>query len=79
MEKRRLIKHNLSPEYKNDTRLKLFENRILRVDDVAELLGVSKGHVYNMVSDGRLKKRKRGRLFFFLEEILDWIEEGEMT
>lgn len=37
-----------------------FENQIWRVDDVAEFLKCSVGHVYNLVSKDRIPKRKKG-------------------
>ena len=56
-----------------------FDIRILDIDDVAELLGWSKGHIYRLSSKGEIPCRQRGRkgkLFFIAEEIFDWIEGG---
>lgn len=68
----------------NATTSKFFNNQIWRIEDVASALGVSKGHIYNLVSDSK-KTRKKGipfhkkgkLLFFFPEEILSWIQEGD--
>ena len=57
---------------------RLFNKRIMHVQEVASLLGVSKGHIYNLTSRQDIpfhKKGRRGRLYFFAEEIFDWISE----
>ena len=57
---------------------RLFNKKILQVQEVADLLGVSKGHIYNLTSRGEIpfyKKGKKGRLYFKVEEIFDWICE----
>lgn len=61
-----------------------FKNQIWRIEEVAEFLGVSVGHIYNLVSASRKTRnkneipfRKRGKaLYFFPQEILDWVDEG---
>jgi excisionase family DNA binding protein len=54
-----------------------FENRILRVAQVAELLGYSKDHIYRLASQKKIPFRKKGKtLFFMSQEILDWVNEG---
>ena len=56
----------------------IFDKRIWRVDDVAEFLGCSKGHIYNLASDEKIPKRKKnGLLVFVPEEIHNWILEGD--
>ncbi len=68
-------------ELNSDT---LFNNQIWRIDDVANFLGVSVGHIYNLVSASRKMRRKdeipyrkRGKLlYFFPHEVLDWINKG---
>ena len=56
---------------------KFFKNQIWRIEDVASYLKCSKGHIYNLVSKGKIPHRKKGRMLFFLPiEILDWIDEG---
>lgn len=55
----------------------LFDNQILRVEQVAELLQFSKWHVYRLVNQRKIPFRKRGHALFFLsQEIFDWINEG---
>lgn len=60
-----------------------FKKQIWRIDDVASVLGVSKGHIYNLVSQAKTMRRggiphhKKGKLLFFIpDEILSWIQEG---
>lgn len=63
----------------------LFDNQIWRIEDVAEFLGVSVGHIYNLVSRSRKMRRKNefpyrkcGKLlYFFPKEVLNWIDKGE--
>ncbi|MBI99913.1 MAG: hypothetical protein CME67_01680 [Halobacteriovoraceae bacterium] len=56
----------------------LFEKKIWRVDDVAKFLGFSKGTIYNLSSDEKIPKGKKGkRLHFIPDEILDWVLEGD--
>lgn len=58
---------------------KLFDKRIWRVDDVAQFLGCSKGHVYNLASDEKIPKVKKGKFVYFIPEvILNWILEGDL-
>ncbi len=55
----------------------IFDNQILRVEQVAELLQFSKWHVYKLVNKRKIPFRKRGHALFFLsQEIFDWINEG---
>jgi predicted DNA-binding transcriptional regulator AlpA len=56
----------------------IFENRILRIEQVAAMLGFSKSHVYFLVkSDKTFPHYKRGKtLFFMSDEIFEWIKEG---
>jgi len=57
----------------------LFNSQIWRVEDTAEYLQCSIGHVYNLVSEKKIPFRKKGRLLFFLpQEILQWIQEGDL-
>lgn len=52
----------------------LFENRIMRVEQVAEMLQFSKWHIYRLVSQKKIPFRKKGKALFFLShEIFDWI------
>ncbi len=57
----------------------LFKKRIWRVDDVASFLGCSIGHVYNLVSDEKIPKIKKGKFLYFIpSKILNWVLEGEL-
>lgn len=57
----------------------IFHNRIWRVQDVAKFLGCSIGHVYNLSSDERIPKVKKGKFLYFIpESILNWIQEGNL-
>lgn len=60
----------------NDT--EIFYKQIWRVDDVARFLGCSKGHIYNLCSDEKIPKRKRGKFLYFVpSEIFEWLIQGE--
>lgn len=62
---------------KNGNQMKLFDIRIWSVSEVADYLKVSKGHIYNMVSDRKIPHEKKGRrLYFIPSEIFNWIKEG---
>jgi len=51
---------------------------LLTADDVAGLLGVSKGWIYGEVRAGRIPHVKLGRCTRFREESIDlWISENE--
>lgn len=58
---------------------KLFDKRIWRVNDVARFMNCSIGHIYNLASDEKIPKRKRGKFLYFIPtEVLNWILEGEL-
>jgi excisionase family DNA binding protein len=55
----------------------LFEKSILRIDDVAVILGQSKSHIYRLTSQKKIPFRKKGKtLFFMSQEIFDWVNQG---
>ena len=55
----------------------LFEKSILRIDDVAAILGQSKSHIYRLTSQKKIPFRKKGKtLFFMSQEIFDWVNQG---
>lgn len=57
----------------------IFNKRIWRVRDVAEFLNCSIGHVYNLTSDEKIPKVKKGKFLYFIpEDILNWILEGDL-
>lgn len=50
---------------------------LLSLEEVAALLGKSASTIYAMTSEKRIPYRKRGnRLYFFEDEIMQWIEQG---
>jgi excisionase family DNA binding protein len=54
---------------------KLFDNRILRVKQVAQMLQFSEWHIYRLVNQNEIPFYKKGKtLFFYSDEILGWIE-----
>ena len=56
----------------------LFDKRIWRTSDVAEYLGVTKGHIYNLCSRREIPYiRKRGLLYFVPHEIENWLTQGD--
>jgi predicted DNA-binding transcriptional regulator AlpA len=58
---------------------RLFDKRIWRVKDVAEFLDCSIGHIYNLTSDEKIPKVKKGKFVYFIPEmILDWVQEGDL-
>lgn len=69
--------------YNNQTSEGFFNNRIWGVEDVADYLRVSVGHIYNLTSKTSKRKiphRKKGKLlYFFPSEIQDWINEGDLV
>lgn len=55
----------------------LFYKRIWRTSDVAEFLGVSKGHIYNLCSRREIPFVKKGKqLYFIPKEIENWLLQG---
>ena len=55
----------------------IFDNQIWRIDQVADYLGVSKKYIYSLTYRGEIPHRKKGKLlFFFPNEIRDWIDES---
>lgn len=63
----------------DDRSSKLFDKKIWRVKDVAEFLNCSIGHIYNLTSDEKIPKVKKGKFVFFIpEEIHNWILEGNL-
>lgn len=57
----------------------LFNKRIWTIDDVMKATGLAKQSIYNKASKDEIPHRKRaGKLYFLLEEIIDWIDEGEL-
>jgi excisionase family DNA binding protein len=62
---------------KSRDELLFFDNQILRVEQVAKMLGHSKWHIYRLVSQNKIPFRKKGKtLYFMRQEIFDWVNEG---
>lgn len=54
------------------------EKKPLSVGEAAEFLGIAKQSVYNGTSTGVIPHHKQGnKLFFFREELLAWIRNGQ--
>ena len=63
---------------KRESTTVLFDKRIWRIDDVAQFLGCSVGHIYNLSSDEKIPKIKKGKFLFFIpNEILEWVLKGD--
>ncbi len=57
--------------------VKLFDKSIWRITDVAEYLGLSIGHIYNLCYRREIPFIKKGKnLFFIPGEIENWLLEG---
>ena len=55
----------------------LFDNQILRVEQVAQMLQFSKWHIYRLVNQNKIPFYKKGKtLFFMSKEIFEWIDQG---
>ena len=56
---------------------KLFHIQIWRVKDVADYMGVTSGHIYNLCSRREIPfVKKRKNLYFIPKEIEDWLLQG---
>ncbi|MCP4913599.1 MAG: helix-turn-helix domain-containing protein [Oligoflexia bacterium] len=68
-----------SDEVENSSLDKLFNKKIWRVSDVAKFLGCSIGHIYNLVSDDKIPRVKKGKFLYFIPEAIhDWLLEGDL-
>ena len=50
---------------------------IWNIEDLMQITGMKRQTIYNRIKDIPHRK-KSGRLFFFPDEILNWIDEGEL-
>ena len=58
----------------------VLDKKIWRIDDVANFLGCSVGHVYNLSSDEKIPKIKKGKFLYFIpSEILEWLLQGDLN
>lgn len=73
--------YNKKDDWNNDGSKELFENKIIwRVKDVSKFLGCSIGHIYNLVSDEKIPKIKKGKFVYFIpQSIFQWVLEGDVT
>ena len=56
----------------------LFDNQILRVEQVAGMMQFSKWHIYRLVSQNKIPFYKKGKTLFFMSaEIFEWIKERD--
>jgi len=70
------IKYNNTAPSQEGARF--FDIRIWRVRDVAKYLGCTIGHVYNLVSQEKIPKIKKGKFVYFIpQQIHEWILEGD--
>lgn len=57
-----------------------FDKKIWRIRDVAKYLGCTVGHVYNLVSEEKIPKIKKGKFLYFIpEHIYEWVLQGDLT
>ena len=57
----------------------LFDKRIWRIKDVAIYLQLSVRTIYNKTSKGEIPHKKKGKtLYFYPEEIENWVLEGNL-
>jgi predicted DNA-binding transcriptional regulator AlpA len=62
-------------EDQNSSLAPVFNNLIWGIDEVCKFTAYKKGTIYNLVSNGDIPYRKRGkRLFFVPIEILNWLK-----
>lgn len=55
----------------------IFDNQILRIEQVKEMLQFSEAHIYRLVSLKEIPAYKKGKtLFFMKDEIIEWLREG---
>lgn len=61
----------------NVKKQKFFNIQIWRVNEVADYLGVTHGHIYNLCSRREIPFVKKGKLLYFIpSEIEDWVLQG---
>lgn len=53
------------------------EESILTIDELAKLLSMTKGSIYQLVHKKAIPHHKKGKLYFLKSEILDWIKSGK--
>ena len=53
------------------------DDPILTIDELAELLSMTKGSIYGLVHKNAIPYHKKGKLYFLKSEILDWIKSDK--
>jgi predicted DNA-binding transcriptional regulator AlpA len=54
------------------------KNHATGIDLAMQVTGLAKGTIYNLVAARKIPHyKKNGRIFFFREELQDWIREGK--
>lgn len=51
-------------------------DRLLSVDQAAELLNLTRGTIYQLIHKGKIPYSKKGRLYFSESELRNWIKAG---
>jgi len=53
------------------------KDEVLKVKEVAELLGLSEATIYRLVNSGKIPGKKVGRMWRFSKKVIDnWFEKG---
>jgi predicted DNA-binding transcriptional regulator AlpA len=60
----------------NEDKRKLFDKQIWTIHDVATFLQKSEAHVYRLKRERNLPYRKNGTLYFYPQEVVEWLEQG---
>lgn len=53
------------------------DDPILTIDELANLISMTKGSIYGLVHKNAIPYHKKGKLYFLKSEILDWIKSGK--
>ena len=53
------------------------QDPILTINELAELLSMTKGSIYGLVHKNAIPYHKKGKLYFLKSEIIDWIKSGK--
>ncbi len=53
------------------------DDPILTINELAELLSMTKGSIYGLVHKNAIPYHKKGKLYFLKSEILEWIKSGK--
>jgi excisionase family DNA binding protein len=57
-----------------------FDNKIMRVEQVADMMSFSKWHIYRLVNQNKIPYYKKGKTLFFMSaEIFEWVKEKDAS